>query len=47
MYYITQPLLLLSFAVLMAAGLYLIYAGNLGGRLLKDYCANSFERWTT
>jgi hypothetical protein len=46
MYHIYQPITLLSFAVLISTGLYLIYAGNTGATLLNDYCNNSFERWT-
>jgi len=30
----------------MGAALYLVYAGNIGGKLVKDYCNNNFERWT-
>ena len=46
MYYIYQPVSLLCFAVLMGAGLYLIYCGYVASELLTDYCSNTFERWT-
>lgn len=46
MYYIYSPIQLLSFAVLMGAGLYLRYSGEVGARVLKDYCGDTFERWT-
>ena len=46
MYYIYAPIQLLSFAVLMGAGLYLRYSGEVGAQVVKDYCSDTFERWT-
>jgi hypothetical protein len=46
MYYVYQPITILSFAVMFSTGLYLIYAGNTGAGLLQDYCSDNFERWT-
>ena len=30
----------------MGAGLYLRYSGQVGADIVKDYCGNTFERWT-
>ena len=45
-YHVYQPLSFFTFGVLIGLGLYIMYAGKVGGELLQDYCDNNFERWT-
>eukprot|EP00347_Sterkiella_histriomuscorum_P021366 403334233 len=46
MYFIYSPLMLLSFGVLIALGIYIQECGNIAATLITDYCGDKFERWT-